>query len=113
MLSADCCSRIINQFSMTLLEEIIAAARRKVAESRSSADFSELERRAQAHVPRGFRKALEAASATGPGMIAELKKASPSRGLIRRDFDAAALATELDASGATALSVLNDEEYFK
>lgn len=98
---------------MSLLEEIVAATRRKVAETRSSADLDDLEGRAQAHLPRGFRKALEAASASGPGVIAELKKASPSRGLIRSDFDVAALATELAAAGATALSVLTDEEYFQ
>ena len=98
---------------MTLLEEIVAAARRKVAETRSTADMSDLERRAQAHAPRGFRQALAAASAAGPAIIAELKKASPSRGVIRSDFDAAALASELAEAGATALSVLTDEEYFQ
>jgi len=98
---------------MTVLAEIIAATRRRVTECRSSADLRELEQRAQAHVPRGFRKALEAASASGPAVIAELKKASPSRGLIRSDFDAAAIAKELAQAGATALSVLTDEEYFQ
>ncbi len=98
---------------MTVLAEIIAATRRRVAECRSTAKVHELERQAETHVPRGFRKALEAASASGPAVIAELKKASPSRGLIRGDFDAAALAKELAQAGATALSVLTDEEYFQ
>jgi indole-3-glycerol phosphate synthase len=98
---------------MTMLAEIVAASRRKVAECRSTIDLRELEQRAEKHVPRGFRKALETASASGPAIIAELKKASPSRGLIRSNFDAATLATELAAAGATALSVLTNEEYFQ
>src|SRR6185437_10726701 len=98
---------------MAVLAEIVAATRRKVTQCRSTADLAALERQAQAHVPRGFRRALENASKSGPAVIAELKKASPSRGLIRANFDAAALATELSGAGATALSVLTDEEYFQ
>src|SRR5437764_4202972 len=98
---------------MTVLAEILAATRRRVVECRSKADFRDLERRAESHVPREFRKALEAASASGPAVIAELKKASPSRGLIRSNFDAASLARELEQAGAKALSVLTDEEYFQ
>src|SRR6266498_5292941 len=98
---------------MKVLEEIIAATRRRVAEYRSSADLGDLERRAQAHAPRGFRKSLESASVSGPAVIAELKKASPSKGVIRSDFDAAALSKELAQAGAAALSVLTDEEYFQ
>jgi indole-3-glycerol phosphate synthase len=106
-------SFIINKFSMTVLTEIIAATRRRVTECRSSADLGELERRAQAHVPRGFRKALETVSVSGPAVIAELKKASPSKGVIRGDFDAASLSKELAQAGAAALSVLTEEEYFQ
>ncbi len=99
---------------MTGLADILAAARSKVAAARSSVNIGDLERRAEAHVPRGFRKALEAASKAGvPGVIAELKKASPSRGVIRSDFDPALLATELEKAGATALSVLTDQEFFQ
>ena len=98
---------------MTVLAEIIAATRRRVAECRSTADVRELERQAEGHVPRGFRRAIEDASKSGPAIIAELKKASPSRGLIRSDFDAALLAKELAQAGAAALSVLTDEEYFQ
>lgn len=97
---------------MTVLTDILAATRRKVRECRSQADLRQLERQAEAHVPRGFRKAIEAASSSGPAIIAELKKASPSRGLIRSNFDASSLARELEQAGAAALSVLTDEEFF-
>ena len=97
---------------MTVLADIIAATRRKVAQTRSKADVRELERRAASNVPRGFSRALQSAS-SGIAIIAELKKASPSRGLIRVDFDPAALANELKKAGSAALSVLTDEEFFQ
>lgn len=95
------------------LSQIVAATRRKVIVDRQQADFREMERRAQEHVPRGFRRALENASNAGVAIIAELKKASPSRGVIRESFDPDALARELADAGATALSVLTDEEFFQ
>jgi indole-3-glycerol phosphate synthase len=98
---------------MANLADIIAATQRRVSESRSKADLRQLERQAGAHVPRGFRLALESVSESGVAVIAELKKASPSRGLIRRDFDPFKLAKELEAAGAAALSVLTDEEFFQ
>jgi indole-3-glycerol phosphate synthase len=98
---------------MASLADIVAATRRKVAEYRSKADLGRLERQAGLHVPRGFRAALESASESGAAVIAELKKASPSRGLIRRDFDPAKLAREMEVAGAAALSVLTDEEFFQ
>ncbi len=98
---------------MTVLADIVAATRRRVGECRSKADLRELEKRAAAHVPRGFRRALESAGRAGIAIIAELKKASPSRGLIRSDFDPATLARELEQAGAAALSVLTDEEFFQ
>jgi indole-3-glycerol phosphate synthase len=73
----------------------------------------ELERRAERHVPRGFRRALESKSKDGVAVIAELKKASPSKGLIRAEFRPVELAQELEAAGAAALSVLTDEEFFQ
>ena len=97
---------------MATLPDIIASTRRKVRECRSKADIRELEQRAESHVPRGFRQALESASGSGIAIIAELKKGSPSRGLIRSDFDPAKLAGELEKAGAAALSVLTDEEFF-
>lgn len=95
------------------LGQIVSATRRRVTQSRQAADVRELERKAEAHVPRGFRRNLESKSRTGPAVIAELKKASPSRGLIRADFDPAALAQQLETAGAAALSVLTDEEFFQ
>ena len=96
-----------------VLDRIVAATRARVAESRRSADLRELERRAEQHVPRGFRKALDSKGRDGIAVIAELKKASPSKGLIRASFDPVELARELEAAGAVALSVLTDEEFFQ
>ncbi len=95
------------------LEKILGATRRRVAITKAAADLGDLERRAAHHVPRGFKMALRAASKNGAAVIAELKKASPSRGLIRPDFDVAELAPELEQAGASALSVLTDEEFFQ
>jgi indole-3-glycerol phosphate synthase len=95
------------------LDQIIAATRFRVAAMRRSADLREMERRTQEHTPRGFRRCLEGKSKAGIAIIAELKKASPSRGLIRADFDPGELAAELEAAGASALSVLTDEEFFQ
>jgi indole-3-glycerol phosphate synthase len=95
------------------LDEIVAATRRKLGEAKHAANLDDLERRAELHVPRGFRQALEEKSKKGPAIIAELKKASPSKGLIRAQFDPAALARELEWAGATALSVLTDGEFFQ
>ncbi len=94
-----------------ILERILAATRGRVAESKQGADLRELERRAEQHMPRGFRRAL--AAKNGVAVIAELKKASPSKGLIRAEFDPAELARELESAGAAALSVLTDEEFFQ
>jgi indole-3-glycerol phosphate synthase len=95
------------------LDEIVAATRQRVAETKPSADLRQLERRAGSHVPRGFRRGLESASQDGVAVIAELKRASPSRGLIRSDFDSESLAKELERAGAAALSVLTDVEFFQ
>lgn len=95
------------------LDQIVAATRRRVSAAKHSADLRTLEARAREHRPRGFRGALEATAPSGPAVIAELKKASPSRGLIRAKFDPERLATELAQSGAAALSVLTDQEFFQ
>ena len=111
------------------LPEIVGHVRDVVEGRRRAVPVKTLERQAGAHTPRGFAKALRAraveASAAGAGaaggrgagrgaaVIAELKKASPSKGVIREHFDAGALAAELEAAGATALSVLTEERFFQ
>ncbi len=95
------------------LDQIVAARRRSVAAAKAGADVRALERAAEQHAPRGFRAVLQRAAKRGVAVIAELKKASPSRGLIRADFDAATLARELESAGAAALSVLTEEEHFQ
>lgn len=97
----------------TQLETILAHTAAEVAERRSWADLRQLERRAAAHQPRGFETALRHTAETGFAVISELKKASPSRGPIRADFDPKALAPSLEAAGAAALSVLTNERYFQ
>lgn len=96
-----------------ILDRIVAATRVRVEEARRGADLRELERRAELHVPRGFRRALVAKGREGVAVIAELKKASPSKGLIRSDFRPAELARDLEEAGAAGLSVLTDEEFFQ
>jgi indole-3-glycerol phosphate synthase len=95
------------------LDKIVAATRRKVQETKLVADVRQLEEQAERHVPRGFRRVLLEKSIKGVAVIAELKKASPSRGLIRSDFCVEELARELESAGAAALSVLTDEEFFQ
>lgn len=98
---------------MANLADIVTATRRKVGARRSKAVLRQLEQQAALHSPRAFRNRVELASKSGVAVIAELKKASPSRGLIRRDFDPAKLAQELETAGAAALSVLTDEAFFQ
>ena len=95
------------------LEQIVSRVRRRVSEARSQADMRVFEQRAQKHRPREFRRTLQAKAKDGVAVIAELKKASPSRGLIRADFDAGKLAREMSESGAAALSVLTEVEFFQ
>ncbi len=97
----------------TKLEEIIATTRERVAVAQVSANLRALGEAADQHKPRGFRRSLQRAAASGIAVIAELKKASPSRGLIRADFPVAKLAQELESGGAAALSVLTNERYFQ
>jgi len=94
------------------LDKIVGHTREVVAIRKASADMAALERRAREHTPRGFARALKAVAADGPAVIAELKKASPSKGMIRENFDVVSLAKELEAAGAGALSVLTEEKFF-
>ena len=95
------------------LERILAKTRETVAERKERMPFYVLEQRAAKHAPRGFAQALRARSQESPAIIAELKKASPSKGLIRPEFDVRSLASELANAGAAALSVLTDEPFFQ
>lgn len=95
------------------LERILDRTRATVAERKYRTSVAELERFAMKHAPRGFAGALRAQAANGPAILAELKKASPSKGLIRPDFDPAQLAASLERGGAATLSVLTDEPFFQ
>jgi indole-3-glycerol phosphate synthase len=95
------------------LDQILATTRRRLATKRRAADVRALERMAADHQPRGFRRRLASVAAKGVAVIAELKKASPSKGLIRPSFDPEALAGELAEGGAAALSVLTEPEFFQ
>jgi indole-3-glycerol phosphate synthase len=94
------------------LEQLMSEARRRAVQSRATADIPVLEQRAAAHQPRGFRRSLLEKSAEGPAVIAELKKASPSKGIIRSTFHVGSLAFQLASAGAAALSVLTEEDHF-
>lgn len=108
---------------MTILDEILAHKLLEVERREREAPLEEVAERARrADPPRGFERALRAASAGAgragggteprPAVIAEVKRASPSRGEIRARFDPEAIAASYERSGATAISVLTDERYF-
>jgi len=98
---------------VTHLDKILATTRCAVDAAKAHVPLAELERLAASHRPRGWAAALRRQSAVGPAVIAEIKKASPSKGIIRADFDAAWLARRYEWGGAAALSVLTDEPYFQ
>jgi indole-3-glycerol phosphate synthase len=97
-----------------VLAKICADTRAALARRIAETDLDELKQRAkQAGKPRGFARALMDAAAAGrPGLIAEIKKASPSGGVIRAAFDPAAIAVSYAEGGAACLSVLTDQKYF-
>ena len=98
-----------------ILARILERKREEVAEGARTTPLAEMRRRAaDAPPPRGFRKALEARTGAGrAAVIAEIKRASPSRGIIRRDFDPPRIAAGYERGGAAALSVLTDRDFFQ
>lgn len=97
----------------THLDKIVASTRTAVAAKKERVTQAELERRALQYSPRGWAKGLCSRSVDGAAVIAEIKKASPSKGLIRADFDVEWLAKRYEMGGAAALSVLTDEPFFQ
>lgn len=100
---------------MDILQRILESKRAEVAAAKQLLPLSAIETRARgAAPPRDFVSALKQKIAAGePGIIAEIKRASPSKGLLREPFDPAAIATSYEAAGAACLSVLTDREYFR
>ncbi len=97
----------------THLDQIMSRTLLTVLERKKIASIPEMERAAAAHRPRGFGAALRTAAEAGPAILAELKKASPSKGMLRDDYRPVAIARSYQAAGAAAISVLTDEEFFK
>jgi indole-3-glycerol phosphate synthase len=97
----------------THLDRILSHTLLTVLDRKKTTPLAQLERRAAAHQPRAFAAALRASAVNGPAIIAELKKASPSRGLLRADYRPVPIAKSYQQVGASAISVLTDEEFFK
>ncbi|MFC1994206.1 indole-3-glycerol phosphate synthase TrpC [Chloroflexota bacterium] len=101
----------MNKEKTMILDEIVTATRKSLARRKAQTPLSTLEReRARQPLPRDFAGALEG---QGISLIAEVKRASPSKGALRLDLDAAALASTYSQSGAAAISVLTESSYFR
>ena len=97
-----------------ILDKINAKKSEEIIKLKQTFTLAQLEEKAAlADAPRGFGDALKIASQDGYGLIAELKKASPSKGLIRSDFDPASISKQYQEGGAACLSVLTDEQWFQ
>lgn len=101
---------------LSILDQIVVRKRAELLLDRARTPLSQLQslaQQAQSAHRRGFRRALEERGRSGPAVIAELKKASPSRGVIAQQFEPAELARRYEAAGAAALSVLTDVQFFE
>ena len=98
-----------------ILEQILATKAEEIQQRRTQISLAELKQRTlEAPQTKGFISALQQrASQQQAGIIAEIKKASPSKGVIRADFDPVAIAQSYASAGATCLSVLTDQQYFQ
>jgi indole-3-glycerol phosphate synthase len=96
-----------------ILEKIVWQKEKEVEQMREKLPLADLQKQVAASpAPRNFLAALQSPN-TSPGVIAEVKKASPSKGLLREDFDPVAIAQQYQTGGATCLSVLTDETFFQ
>jgi indole-3-glycerol phosphate synthase len=96
----------------TYLDQILSRTSISVAARKSKPNLPELERAAFSHEPRGFAAALRKTATQRPAVIAELKRASPSKGVLREDYQPVSIARSYESVGAAAISVLTDEEFF-
>lgn len=97
-----------------VLTRILATKAEEIEAGQAAAPLQEIKQQAQDMPPaRGFAERLAERAASGPGVIAEVKKASPSKGVIRADFHPAAIARSYQQGGAACLSVLTDRQYFQ
>lgn len=105
----------MNSDTPTILKKIITRKHQEVAERQQSLSLNDLQKKAeQADLPRGFTDALLKKHEQGlPAIIAEIKKASPSKGILREDFIPAEIAQRYEACGAACLSVLTDRDFFQ
>ncbi len=100
--------------TQNILDKILKTKRKEVADLHKNADLAFLAAQVEQAPPvRDFFSALAKPPRRGVNLIAEIKKASPSKGLIRKDFDPVSLAHAYSAAGADALSILTDEQYFQ
>jgi indole-3-glycerol phosphate synthase len=97
-----------------ILDEIVAYMKKELLETKRGTSFADQKKQAADAGPtRGFGKVLAAGAGTGIRLIAEVKKASPSKGVIREDFDPVKIAGTYEESGAACLSVLTEKNYFQ